>query len=65
MAARQKGTLKAVVCLSGTAISIARGIIGRSTRGSANNELPRDAMRRCSRTHRPRKTVQFASYQCR
>ena len=60
-AARQKGSLLSRhvnhVCLSGTAMSIAKGIIGRSTRRSVNNELPRDAMRRCSSTHRPRKTV--------
>ena len=41
----------------------ARGIIGQRINKSANNVSPSHVMRRCSRTHRPRKAVPFASYQ--
>ena len=51
-------------CLSGTAIPTVRGNIGRSTKKFASVVLRSYAMRRCSRTHRPRRNVPFASYQC-
>jgi hypothetical protein len=44
------------VCSSGTATLIARGIIGRSIKNYVSNVPPSYAMRRYSRTHRPRKT---------
>jgi hypothetical protein len=51
-------------CSSGIAMPIARKIIGRSTKQIVNNVPPSYAMRRYSRTLRPRKNVQFVSYQC-
>ena len=42
----------------------AKEIIGRRIKKSANNEPPSYAARRYSRTHQPRRSVQFASYQC-
>jgi hypothetical protein len=52
------------VCSSSIAMLNARGIIGRGIRKYANIVLPNYAMRRCSRTHRPRKTVPSAFYRC-
>jgi hypothetical protein len=52
------------VCSSSIVTPNARRIIGPSTNKTANNVLPSYEMRRCSRIHRPRRIVQFASYQC-
>jgi hypothetical protein len=40
----------------------ARGIIGRRTKKSVKYKLLSNTTWRCSRTHLPRKTAQFASY---
>jgi len=53
------------VCKLSIATLNARGIIGRSIKNNANNVPPSYAMRRCSRTRRRRRTVPFASCQCR
>ena len=51
-------------CVSGIAIQHAKGIIGRSIKKNANNGLPSFTMRRCSKTHRRKRTAPFASYRC-
>jgi Zn finger protein HypA/HybF involved in hydrogenase expression len=52
-------------CISSNiAILRANGIIGQSTKNRANNVLPSYMMHLSSRTHRLRRTVLFASYQC-
>ena len=53
------------VSSSSTATPCVKGIIGQNTKKNANNMLKSYAMRRCSRTHRPRRTVPFASCQSR
>ena len=52
------------VCLSNIATPHVKGIIGPSTKNYVKCVLQRYAMRRCSRTHRLKKTVQYVSYQC-
>jgi len=52
------------VCSSSIATPNVKGIIGRRIRNNANNAPPSYATRRCSRTHRRRRTVPFASCQC-
>jgi hypothetical protein len=47
----------------GIAALNAKGNTGQRTKKRANVVLPSYAMRRCSRTHLPRRTVRFASYQ--
>ena len=46
-------------------VSSVKGIIGRRTKSNAKDVLSNYATRPCSRTLRPKRTVPFASYQCR
>ena len=52
------------VSTSSIATPSARGIIGRSIKNHVNVVLPSYATRCCSKIHRQRRTVPFASYQC-
>ena len=52
------------VSMSSIATLIVKGIIGRSIKNHVNVVLPSYATRCCSKIHRQRRTVPFASYQC-
>ena len=52
------------VCKPSIAALFVRRIIGLSIKNNANYELRNYVMKRCSTTHRQRRTAPSASYQC-